>query len=474
MDKNQHHRGGFGSSIGFLLSAIGSAVGLGNIWGFPYKMGANGGFAFLIVYVILALAVGLPLLVAEISIGRKTGLSTIKAYRKMDGKMTPLGYMGVVSGTLVVMFYCVLGGLCMRYCVGFFVNIFGADGFGAASEVFYQTFSQDRASMILYTFLFALLTGVILLGGVQGGIEKFSSVVMPILFVLIVALVIYVARQPGAGAGYAFMFTPDWTYLKENFFTVLSTAAGQMFFSLSLAMGIMVTYGSYLKKEENIPRDAAIICGADTLFAMLAGCLVIPAAFAFVGEDAYMSGVKLLFVTMHQVFVNIGGVLGNVLGCLFFLAVCIAAFTSSVSLLEVSVSAIVDHRRDKNKDPKRKTVIMLCTLMVFVGALPVALDALGGTASATPLAVLRNIMPNLQPRVWNLAFLDAYDFLSEGFLMPLGALLLSIFVGYRLKTKTVAEECGIQKTGVLEVCYKFVVPVIMVVVLYGQISSFLA
>lgn len=474
MEKHQHHRGSFGSSIGFLLSAIGSAVGLGNIWGFPYKMGANGGFAFLIVYVLLALSVGFTLLIGEIAIGRKTGRSTIGAIRQMDKRTSIVGYMGVISGTMVVMFYCVLGGLCLRYCVGFFINIFGADGFGGTSEAFFQSFSQDTGSLILYTFLFAFLSGFILMGGVQGGIEKFSSIAMPMLFLLIVALVIYVSRQPGAEAGYAFMFTPDWTYLKENFFTVLSTAAGQMFFSLSLAMGVMVTYGSYLKKDENIPRDAAFICGADTLIAVLAGCLVIPAAFAFVGEDAYMSGVKLLFVTMHQVFTNIGGLLGNLLGFLFFLVVNIAAFTSSVSLLEVSISAIVDRRIDKKKEPKRKQVIAVCTLIVFLGAVPVALDALGGIDGRTPRMLLQSILPNLTAWSWNESFLNTYDLVSEGILMPLGALLLSIFIGYRYGTKTVTDECGMKPNRVLEICYKFIVPVIMAVVLYGQISSFLA
>lgn len=473
MEKQHHHRGSWGSSLGFLMAAIGSAVGLGNLWGFPFKMGANGGFAFLLVYIIMTVAVGFAMLMAEMAIGRKTGRSAVGAFRQLGRGSAVVGYMGVISGTVVVSYYCVLGGLCLRYCLGFFTETFGGTGFAGHGEAFFQAFTANPWPMLLFTGLFAVITGAILLGGVSGGIEKFSTVAMPALFFMLIALAVYIGRQPGAEAGYAFMFTPDWAYLKENFFSVVSTAAGQMFFSLSLAMGIMVAYGSYLKKDENIPRDALLICGADTVIALLAGCLVIPAAFAFVGEDAYMSGVKLLFVTMHQVFFNIGGRFGCFLGFIFFLTVCIAAITSSVSLLEVSVSFGVDRRIDKHKEPKRTRMIAICTLLVFLLAVPVALDAMGGTPGATPLGLLQQWFPALAVKGWNESFINAYSFISEGFLMPLGALLMSLFIGYKYQTDLVTHECGIRRSRVLEVCYRFIVPIAMLVVLYGQLKDFL-
>ncbi len=471
--QHQHHRGSWGSSLGFLMAAIGSAVGLGNLWGFPFKMGANGGFAFLLVYIVLTVAVGFAMLMAEMAIGRKTGRSAVGAFRQLDSRHPEVGYMGVISGTIVVSYYCVLGGLCLRYCLGFFTEMFGGMGFLGHGEEFFQTFTASPWSMVLCTAAFAVITGSILMGGVSGGIEKFSTVAMPALFVMLIALVVYISRQPGAEQGYAFMFTPDWDYLKENFFSVVSTAAGQMFFSLSLAMGIMVAYGSYLKKDENIPRDALLICGADTIIALLAGCLVIPAAFAVVGEDAYMSGVKLLFVTMHQVFFNIGGRFGCFLGFIFFLTVSIAAITSSVSLLEVSVSFGVDRRIDKHKAPRRKTIIAVCTILVFLLAVPVALDALGGAADATPLGLLQQLFPALALKGWNESFINAYSFISEGFLMPLGALLMSLYIGYKYKTTLITNECGIRRGRVLDLCYRFIVPVAMLVVLYGQLRDFL-
>lgn len=471
--QHQHHRGSWGSSLGFLMAAIGSAVGLGNLWGFPFKMGANGGFAFLLVYIVLTVAVGFAMLMAEMAIGRKTGRSAVGAFRQLDSRHPEVGYMGVISGTIVVSYYCVLGGLCLRYCLGFFTEMFGGTGFLGHGEEFFQTFTASPWSMVLCTAAFAVITGSILMGGVSGGIEKFSTVAMPALFVMLIALVVYISRQPGAEQGYAFMFTPDWDYLKENFFSVVSTAAGQMFFSLSLAMGIMVAYGSYLKKDENIPRDALLICGADTIIALLAGCLVIPAAFAFVGEDAYMSGVKLLFVTMHQVFFNIDGRFGCFLGFIFFLTVSIAAITSSVSLLEVSVSFGVDRRIDKHKAPRRKTIIAVCTILVFLLAVPVALDALGGAAGATPLGLLQQLFPALALKGWNESFINAYSFISEGFLMPLGALLMSLYIGYKYKTTLITNECGIRRGRVLDLCYRFIVPIAMLVVLYGQLRDFL-
>lgn len=259
----ENNRTSFGSNFGFIMAAVGSAVGLGNIWGFPYKMGMSGGFAFLLVYLVLAVLVGLAVMVGEFTIGRKTGLSPVAAYRKLSKKFTWLGYMAVICPFLVLCFYFVLGGMVMRYALGYLTAIFGWDTWNVANIAdYFGSFIMNGGQMILWTAIFIALNALIVAAGVAEGIEKFCKIGMPALFVMLLIVIVYVAVQPGAMGGYKFMFGWNIEPLKEDFLKVLKTAAGQMFFSLSLGMGAMITYGSYLKSRRAFRRTQSSLLSA--------------------------------------------------------------------------------------------------------------------------------------------------------------------------------------------------------------------
>ncbi|MDD3921271.1 MAG: sodium-dependent transporter [Eubacteriales bacterium] len=471
-------RGQWGSNFGFLMAAIGSAVGLGNIWGFPYKMGKNGGFAFLLVYLILVVLVGFATMLGEISLGRKTGRGAVGTYVALSKKYTWIGYMGVASGFLILAFYSVLGGMVLRYTFGYLVSMFGADGWAGAGTGFFGYLLYDYGGMMLWYAIFMAINIIIVMGGIQGGIEKFTKVAMPALAGILLVVIVYVALQPGAGEGYAFMYAPNFAaYSEVGFFNVLRTAAGQMFFSLSLGMGCMITYGSYLSKKEDLGQNAIIIPVADTIMAIMAGMAVLPACAAF-GVD-YAAGPGLLFVSMQQVFTNMGGFVGNLMGFLFYFLVFIAAITSSISLLEVVTTYAIDRRIDKGQEPNRKKITVTYALIIFVVGIPVALDALGsgGAAIKAPFELLGLEAGGPGYAMWNDCWLDVYDLIAEGIFMPLGAALMSVIIGWIIGTKAVAEECSAEGHKLKgykfwEICFKFCVPVIMIIVLVSQLMDF--
>ena len=335
-------RKGFGSTFGFIMAAVGSAVGLGNIWGFPNKMGANGGFAFLLIYLVLAVLCGYIVMVGELALGRKTGKGAIATYQTMSRKFKWLGWLATLSPFLILSFYCVQGGYCIKYLVLNVGNLFNA-GFGSngltGAEIF-GNFMGNPAEGVIFAVIFMLLTILIVMGGVNGGIEKFCAVGMPALFVMLIVIIVRSCTLPGAVEGLKFMFVPNFEPLKENFLGVLATAGGQMFFSLSLGMGVMITYGSYLDKEKAITKNALVIVLCDTLVALMAGLAVLPAAFAL-DPTGSKGGPKLLFITLQNVFDNMGGI-GAVFGIVFYALVILAAVSSSISLLEVIVTHFVD------------------------------------------------------------------------------------------------------------------------------------
>ena len=468
-------REGFGSNFGFIMAAVGSAVGLGNIWGFPYKMGRNGGFAFLLVYLCLALFVGLAVMVGELAIGRKTGKSPIAAYRAMSKKFAWMGYIAVIVPFVVLCFYMVLGGMVMRYAIGYLLAMFGVNTWGADLSAFFGSFILNGGSMIIWTAIFVAINAVIVAGGIGGGIEKFCNIGMPCLFVILVIVIIYVACQPGSLDGYKFMFGWNIDPLKENFLDVLKTAAGQMFFSLSLGMGAMITYGSYLAKEEKLQKNAVIIVVMDTLVAIMAGCIVLPGCAAF-GVD-YGAGPGLLFASMQIVFERMGGFIGNLMGFLFYFLVFIAAISSSMSLLEAITSARVDSNVEKGKAPGRKKTALVFALIVLVFCIPTALDGLGsGTAGGATLPIPAELF-GVPVKGWSCDWLDFYDCISEGILMPLGAMVMAFAIGWIWKMDFVveeAEQCGAKFWGktFFQICYKFITPIGMLFVLYGQITGF--
>ena len=473
------NREGFASNFGFIMAAVGSAVGLGNIWGFPYKMGSNGGFAFLLIYLVLAIFIGIAVMVGELAIGRKTGLSPIAAYRKLSKKFAFLGYMAIACPFLILCFYMLLGGMVMRYAGGYLLAMFGVDTWGVADiSTFFGSFICNGTSMVLWTLIFIAINAVVVAAGVGGGIEKFCNIGMPCLFVMLIVIIVYVAVQPGAVGGYQFMFGFNLEPLKADFLTVLKTAAGQMFFSLSLGMGAIITYGSYLNKKEKIQKNAVIIVVMDTMVAIMAGMVVMPACYAFLDGNT-TGGPGLLFASMQMVFANMGGFIGNLMGFLFYFLVFIAALSSSMSLLEALTSSRIDANVEKGKAPNRKATVIVFCVLVAIFALPNALDGLGsGIAGGATIATPAELFGMTDAiKGWNDCWLDFYDMLSEGLLMPIGAMIMAFAIGWIWKMDFVVEECeasGCKFWGkaFFNICYKFITPIGMLVVLYGQITSY--
>ena len=473
-------RKGFGSNFGFLMAAVGSAVGLGNIWGFPNKMGANGGFTFLIIYLLLAACCGLIVMIGELALGRKTGKGAVGAYKILSKKFRWLGWLGILSAFLILFFYCALGGYCIKYVVLNVGNLFGA-GFGSGgmsgADVFGE-FMGNQLESVIYGLIFVLLTMLIVMGGVGGGIEKVCSVGMPALFIILLICIIRACTLPGAVDGLKYMFVPGWALehgvidKAPDLLTVLSTAGGQMFFSLSLGMGAMITYGSYLNKKENIEKNALLIVIMDTLVALMAGLCVIPGRFAL-DPTGSLGGPSLLFVTMQNVFDNMP--LGSVFGILFYLLVVFAAISSSISLLEVIVAHFCDKAREKGKGDKRKAYSLIAAAAVGVGCILVCLDCLGG-AGISPFNILGMNPENGLP-MWSDCWLDFFDCISEGILMPLGALLMCLCIGWEIGPKVVDEEVTLEGQnfnlrGFFNLCVKIITPLGMLLVLYGQIKDF--
>ena len=476
-------RKGFGSNFGFLMAAIGSAVGLGNIWGFPNKMGANGGFTFLIIYLILAACCGFIVMMGELALGRKTGRGAIGAYKVLSKRFKWLGWLGVLSAFLILGFYCALGGYCLKYVTLNVGNLFHA-GFGTGTldgAGVFGALMANQGEAVIYGLVFVALTMIIVMGGVGGGIEKVCSVGMPALFVMLVICIIRSCTLEGASEGLKYMFVPGWALangvIKEapNFFSVVSTAGGQMFFSLSLGMAAMITYGSYLDKKENLQKNAIIIVVMDTLVALMAGLCVIPGRFAL-DPTGKLGGPSLLFVTMQNVFDRMGAA-GPIFGILFYLLVVFAAVSSSISLLEAVVAHFVDKARDEGKGDKRKLYSLIGAIGAGILCVIVCLDALGN-AGISPADILgMRVDPSDEVPTWSADWLDFFDCIAEGILMPLGALLMSIMYGWELGPEVVHAEatCEGQKFGAygwFKICIKYITPLAMLLVLYGQIKEF--
>ena len=471
-------RKGFGSNFGFLMAAVGSAVGLGNIWGFPNKMGASGGFTFLIIYLILAALCGFIVMVGELALGRKTGKGAVGAYKVLSKKFKWLGWLGIASAFFIMSFYCALGGYCIKYLVLNVGNLFNA-GFGtnglSGGEVF-TNFISNQGQSVIYGLIFVVITMIIVMGGVGGGIEKVCSIGMPALFVMLLICIIRACTLENAVDGLKYMFVPGWAVANgvipeaPNFFTVVSTAGGQMFFSLSLGMGAMITYGSYLNKKENLEKNALLIVVMDTMVALMAGLCVIPARFALDPEGA-LGGPSLLFVTMQNVFDRMGAV-GPIFGILFYLLVVFAAISSSISLLEVIVAHFVDAAREKGKGDKRKSYSLIATAIISLLCILVCLDGLGSQGIAPA-----DILGIAEPKTWAADWLDFFDCISEGIFMPLGALLMSLMIGWEIGPDVVKEEAeqegnSFKSYGFFKFCVKFITPLCMILILWGQIQSF--
>lgn len=438
-------RENWGSRIGFLMAAAGSAVGLGNIWRFPYLAGENGGGAFILIYLVFAVVIGISLMTAEFAIGRRTSLSAVGAYKSNSRNWTFVGVIGVLTAFLIMGFYPVVGGWSLAYIVKSFTGLLGSD-IGAE----FGNFIGGGIQPLVWALLFLGLNVFIVARGIAGGIEKAGKILMPTLFVLLVLISIRSITLPGAGAGLEFLFKPDFSQVTGA--TILA-ALGQAFFSLSLGMGCMITYGSYLSKSESLPSNAAIITLLDISIALLAGIAIFPALFAFGLEPT--EGAGLVFVVVPSIFAEMGAV-GPIFSAIFFIALSVAALTSSVSLLEVVVAYLIDER----KMDRKPAVYTAAGVMVVTGA--IASLSLG----AVP-----------QLNIFGVAAFDIYDILTDKVFMALGGMLLAIFAGWKLKKEDLYDELtngGTKEFALFNVWYtliKYVIPVaIAIVAVFGMIS----
>ena len=451
----------FQSTFGFLMAAVGSAVGVGNLWGFPYKMGANGGFAFLLCYIVLVAIAGFVIMVGELTIGRKTGKGVLENYRATGKHNAFIGYFAIISIVLLGGFCVTLTAYCMKYFVANIGTLFHAGwGINGADPMeYWNGFLQSGGEAAVFSIISGILTMIILFKGVAG-IERFCKVAMPALVVMLAIVIVKSVSLPGASAGLEFMFKPDWSvFAGKGFITVLAKAGSQAFFSLSLAMAIMVTYGAYMNKKENIERNAMVVCISDTVVALMAGCAIFPAVFAFGHEPT--GGTALLFGTLQGVF-NEMGTVGPIFGAILYLLVVIAELTSLVSIFEAPIAFLKDAYEERGKTISRtKLVIIVTVIDTLIGVL-VAFDALGQGGLYQPLGF---------------CWLDFLDLLSEGLLMPIGAFAMSVVIGWKLGEKWMADEIELEgnvwKTKKFTMfCMKFVAPVFTLFILAGQISSF--
>ncbi len=434
-------RSSFTGKLGFVLATAGSAVGLGNIWRFPYLAAQHGGGIFLLVYLILALTFGFALMCAEIAIGRKTGVSAISAYKKLDKRFGFMGILASLIPIIILPYYSVIGGWIIKYLTVFVSGNIAQ----ATTNDFFDKFITAPSEPIGWFLLYLALTTVVVLLGVEKGIEKVSKIMMPVLVVLTVFIAIYSLFMPGAIDGLLYYITPDFSKFSGT--TVLA-AMGQLFYSMSLAMGIMITYGSYMKKDVNLESSVKQIELFDTGIAFFAGLMIIPAVFAFSGgnEEALGKGPGLMFVTLPKVFDSMTG--GSVIGTIFFILVLFAALTSSISLMETVVSIFMDKFGWKRK-PTCVGVFALCVAL--------------GLPSCLGYGALSGI------KLMGMAFLDLFDFISNSVLMPIVALITCILVGYVIKPKTLIEEIEqdgkFKRKKLFTIIIKYVAPVCIVAIL---------
>ena len=438
-------RSNFSGKIGFVLAAAGSAVGLGNIWRFPYLAAKYGGGIFLLVYIILAVTFGFALMCAETAIGRKTGTSAINAYGALNKKYKFIGWIASIIPMIILPYYSVIGGWVIKY---FYVFVSGSAK-TSASDTYFSNFISKPIEPIGWFLIFIGLTALIVLFGVEKGVEKVSKWMMPVLVLLTLFIAVYGLFMPGAMDGFIYYIKPNFSKFSAT--TVLA-AMGQLFYSMSLAMGIMITYGSYMKKDISLESSVRHIEIFDTGIAFLAGLMIVPAVFAFSGgnQEALSKGPSLMFVTLPKVFESMTG--GTIIGALFFIMVFFAALTSSISLMETVVSIITDKTRIGRK--------ATCAI-VLIGCIVLGLPSCFG------FSVLSFI------QIAGLSILDMFDFLSNSILMPIVAFLTCVFIGYIIKPKTLTDE--IELTGkfkgkmLFNIVIKYIAPVCIVLILISSV-----
>ncbi len=445
-------RGGFSGKLGFVLAAAGSAVGLGNLWRFPYLTARYGGGIFIFCYILLALLFGLSLLMLEISIGRHTGKSVIGAFANLNKKFKWFGYACVIVPLIIVPYYCVIGGWVVKYGFSYIIGSEGLIGSGADTSAFFSNFISNPWQPLVFFFIFAIATVIVVALGVQKGIEKMSKILMPALAIMAVFLMIYVLCQPGAFEGWIYALVPDFS--KFSFATVLG-ALGQLFYSLSIGMCIMITYGSYMKKDVNITSSSAQIAICDSLFALVASLIIIPAVCAFGGgagvfETPNGRGPSLMFIQLANVFNALPG--GRIIGIVFFILVFFAAVTSSVSLVESIVAVLCENG-------KMKRFTACC---IIFGAVLIL-----GVLSSLGFGVLSGVSLNYNGSA--MSILDMFDFLANNILMPIVAIITCVIAGWFIDKNILPKEIGIDKKKganlYFNIIIKYVAPICILLIL---------
>lgn len=436
----------------FILAAAGSAVGLGNLWRFPYLAAKYGGGIFLLTYVVLVFTLGISLLLLETALGRKTGKSAIESFKSFGKKYAFVGILVSVIPFIITPYYSIIGGWVMKYAAGYLINGPTALADGGA---FFGNFITSNIESYFWMLLFMAITFVIVALGVKGGIEKANFVLMPALIVMAIGITVFTAMQPGAIDGILYYLTPDFSKFSPE---LLIGALGQMFYSLSLAMAIMITYGSYLSKKESLTQSVARIGGFDFGVSLLAGFMIVPAAFVAFGSGeavAGASGPSLMFITLPQVFVSMGDT-AVVIGFLFFLLVLFAALTSAISLTEACVSIVQDGAGWSRKKSLITVIIVITLSGIFINA------GYNGLSFIEPLGP-------------GTSLLDFFDFISNSVMMPIAALLTCIFVGWIIKPKVLVDEIKVSSAFKLEKVWtfmiKYVAPVLVTVILVAFVAQ---
>ena len=413
MAEEKKKRDGFGSKIGIIAAAAGSAIGLGNIYRFPCELGNNGGAAFLLVYLAVVIFLGIPVMLSELVIGRRSQSNAVGAFKKLAPKSawSIVGYMGVLCGFIIFAFYSTVSGWTLEYIIQAVTNSFQGKDL-AAMEQDFTDFHNMGWRNVMWQAIFIFLTGFVVFKGVQNGIEKYAKILMPLLLVILIVLGIRSATLPGAKEGLSFLFRPDFSKIDGK---VLISALGQGFFSLSLGMGALITYGSYIKKKDNLTSTAFSVVLADTLIAVLAGLVIFPAAFSFGIRPT--AGMGLVFNTIPMIFNQMAG--GYIFCIIFFVLLAIAALTSTISLLEVVVAYLSEELHINRK----WSTVWACVATLLIG-------------SFASLSLMENTPFAIDGRT----VFDLMDFVSSNILLPVGGVLIVIFVGWRLGKAKFFEE----------------------------------
>ena len=450
MNKHEHKRSTFSGKIGFVLSAAGASVGLGNIWRFPYLAAKYGGGIFLLIYIILALTFGYSMIIAETSIGRMTKRSPVGAFQSFgkSGWLSAGGWINAIIPILIVPYYSVIGGWVIKYLVEYICG----NAHQVAEDGYFSAFISNGVSTELCFIVFALITLVIIYAGVRNGIERVSKFMMPILVVLSVIIAAYSVTRPGAIEGVKYFLVPN----VDNFswMTVVS-AMGQMFYSLSIAMGILITFGSYMKKDISIEDSTQNVEIFDTAIAIMAGLMIIPAVFAFSGgdPDTLQAGPALMFITIPKVFENMG--LGTLVGVMFFILVLFAALTSSIALTESAVSTF----EDELKWSRKKSTVLIGVIVIALGSL----SSLG----YGPLAGVTII---------GMQFLDFFDFLTNSVMMPIAAIAICLLVSRVIGVNGIEEEVmhgenKFRRKAIFNFMIKYLCPIFAAIILASSVAN---